>query len=180
MNLFYQIFDKGFCNDGEGRQINFRNTLIIMTSNLATNNIMRIYDSDEDVNPEDVASMIRPELNAHFKPALVGRMTVVPFGPLDPVTLRSITQLKLNKLGKRIEESHGIRPSVSEEVVDEITKRCTEVETGARNIDHIMRGSLTPLVAKELLTVMSKNAKVREVSISLGDDGAFRVDVVSV
>jgi len=180
MNLFYQIFDKGFCNDGEGRQINFRNTLIIMTSNLATNSIMRIYDSDEEVNPEDVTSMIRPELNAHFKPALVGRMTVVPFGPLDPVTLRSITQLKLNKLGKRIEESHGIRPSVSAEVIDEITKRCTEVETGARNIDHIMRGSLTPLVAKELLTVMSKDAKVGEISISLGDDGSFRVDVVSV
>lgn len=180
MNLFYQIFDKGFCNDGEGRQINFRNTLIIMTSNLATNSIMQIYDTDEEVNPEDVVSAIRPELNLHFKPALVGRMTVVAFRPLDPVTLRSITTLKLNKLGDRIEESHGVRPSISEQVIDEIAKRCTEVETGARNVDHIMRGSLTPLVAKQLLSVMSKGAKVGAVDISLGDDGAFRVNVDSV
>ncbi len=180
MNLFYQIFDKGFCNDGEGRQINFRNTMIIMTSNLATNTIMQIFDSNEEVNPEDVTSMIRPELNLHFKPALVGRMTVVPFRPLDPDTLHSITTLKLKKLGDRIEESHGVRPSVSDQVVDEIAKRCTEVETGARNVDHIMRGSLTPLLAKELLTMMSTGAKIRDVNISLGDDGAFRVDVVSV
>ena len=180
MNLFYQIFDKGFCNDGEGRQINFRNTLIIMTSNLATNSIMQLYDTDEEVNPEDVVSAIRPELNLHFKPALVGRMTVVAFRPLDPDTLRSITGLKLNKLGNRIEQSHGVRPTVSDEVIDEIAKRCTEVETGARNVDHIMRGSLTPLLAKELLSVMSRGQKVGGVSISLGDDGSFRVGVDSV
>jgi type VI secretion system protein VasG len=107
-------------------------------------------------------------------------MTVVAFRPLDPETLRSITTLKLNKLGKRIEESHGVRPSVSEEVIDEIAKRCTEVETGARNVDHIMRGSLTPLVAKELLSAMSKGAKIGAVDIALGDDGAFRVSVDSV
>ena len=180
MNLFYQIFDKGFCNDGEGRQINFRNTLIIMTSNLATNSIMQLYDTEEDVNPEEVVSAIRPELNRHFKPALVGRMTVVAFRPLDPDTLRSITTLKLNKLGTRVEESHGVRPSFSEQVIDEIARRCTEVETGARNVDHIMRGSLTPLLAKELLSVMSRGAKVGGVDISLGDDGAFRVNVDSV
>ena len=179
MNVFYQIFDKGICNDGEGRQINFRNTLIIMTSNLATNSIMQIYDSNANASPEDVVKMIRPELSQHFKPALVGRMTVVPYRPLDPVILRSITELKLNKLGDRIEESHGVRPTVSDAVLEEITKRCTEVETGARNVDHIMRGSLTPLIAMELLSVMSRGDKVGSVDISLGDDGSFRVDVVS-
>jgi type VI secretion system protein VasG len=179
MNVFYQIFDKGICNDGEGRQINFRNTLIIMTSNLATNSIMQIYDSNANANPEDVVKMIRPELSQHFKPALVGRMTVVPYRPLDPVILRSITELKINKLGDRIEESHGVRPTVSDAVLDEITKRCTEVETGARNVDHIMRGSLTPLLAMELLSAMSRGDKVGSVDISLGDDGSFRVDVVS-
>ena len=177
--MFYQIFDKGICNDGEGRQINFRNTLIIMTSNLATNSIMQIYDANENADPEEVVSMIRPELSAHFKPALVGRMTVVPYRPLDPVTLRSITVLKLNKLGDRIEESHSVRPTISDAVVDEITKRCTEVETGARNVDHIMRGSLTPLLAKELLSVMSIGGKVGAVDIDLGDDGSFHVDVIS-
>jgi type VI secretion system protein VasG len=179
MNLFYQIFDKGVCNDGEGRQINFRNTLIIMTSNLATDTIMRIYDGNADADPEEVASLIRPELSAHFKPALVGRMTIVPYRPLDPVTMHSITRLKLNTLGDRIEEAHGIRPNVSEEVIEEITKRCTEVETGARNVDHIMRGSLTPLVAKELLSAMSGGGKISGINISLEDRGSFRVDVVS-
>ncbi|MEM7137475.1 MAG: type VI secretion system ATPase TssH [Myxococcota bacterium] len=180
MNLFYQIFDKGFCNDGEGRQINFRNTLIIMTSNLATDTIMEAFDSEQDVDPADVVTTIRPELNHHFKPALVGRMTVVPYRPLDPTTLRAITTLKLNKLGKRIEESHGVKPVVADTVIDEIAKRCTEVETGARNVDHIMRSSLTPLVAKELLSVMSTGAKIGEVKLDLADDGSFRVDVVSV
>lgn len=179
MNLFYQIFDKGVCNDGEGRQINFRNTLIIMTSNLATDSIMQIFGSNADVDPAEVVSMIRPELSAHFKPALVGRMTVVPYRPLDPAILRSITRLKLDKLGDRIEESHGVRPTIAEEVIDEITERCREVETGARNVDHIMRGGLTPLVAKELLSVMSQGAKVGGLSISLSDRGAFQVDVVA-
>jgi len=179
MNLFYQIFDKGVCNDGEGRQINFRNTLIIMTSNLATDSIMQIFGSNADVDPADVVKMIRPELSAHFKPALVGRMTVVPYRPLDPSILRSITTLKLNKLGDRIEESHGIRPSIADVVIDEIAQRCTEVETGARNVDHIMKGSLTPLLAKELLSVMSRGEKVGGVSISLSSEGAFQVDVVA-
>ena len=179
MNLFYQIFDKGVCNDGEGRQINFRNTLIIMTSNLATNTIMQVFGADDDVSPDDVVSVIRPELNAHFKPALVGRMTVVPYRPIDPATMRSITTLKLDKLADRIEASHGVRPVIAEEVIDEITNRCTEVATGARNVDHILRGSLTPLVARELLSVMSEGAKVGSVGISLGEDGAFRVDVAS-
>lgn len=140
---------------------------------------MQIYDSNANASPEDVVKMIRPELSQHFKPALVGRMTVVPYRPLDPVILRSITGLKLNKLGDRIEESHGVRPTVSDAVLEEITKRCTEVETGARNVDHIMRGSLTPLIAMELLSVMSRGDKVGSVDISLGDDGSFRVDVVS-
>jgi type VI secretion system protein VasG len=179
MNLFYQIFDKGMCNDGEGRQINFRNTLIIMTSNLATDSLMSIFGATPNMSPDEVVSMIRPELSAHFKPALVGRMTVVPYRPLDPETMRSIVDLKLKKLCQRVEEAHGIQPTVAGELIDEITKRCTEVETGARNVDSIMRGSLMPLVARELLTAMSSGASLTGMDISLSDSGSFQVDVAS-
>jgi len=179
MNLFYQIFDKGMCNDGEGRQINFRNTLIIMTSNLATNSIMHIFGADPSVSHEDVVSAIRPELSAHFKPALVGRMTVVPYGPLDHETMRSIVRLKLNKLCSRVQEAHGVQPTIAEELIDEITQRCTEVETGARNVDSIMRGSLMPLVARELLTAMSGGSSITGMDISLTDSGSFQVDVAA-
>ena len=179
MNLFYQVFDKGILNDGEGRQINFRNTMVIMTSNLATDTIMGLYQQDEIPTPDDVVSTIRPELSAHFKPALVGRMTIVPYGPISPEIMRSITELKLNKLGQRILEAHGVQPKIDQELVEEITRRCTEVETGARNVDHILRGTLTPMIARELLSIMSEGGKVAAVELSLAPDGSFRVDVDS-
>ena len=179
MNLFYQVFDKGVLNDGEGREINFRNTMIIMTSNLATDTMMNLYQQDEVMAPDEIVKTIRPELNAHFKPALVGRMTIVPFGPIGPEIMRSITELKINKLSRRIAEAHGVMPTVSEDLIEEITRRCTEVETGARNVDHIIRGTLTPIIARRLLSVMSEGGKVSAVELSLAPDGSFRVDVDS-
>ena len=140
---------------------------------------MNIFGADPSVSPEDVVSAIRPELSAHFKPALVGRMTVVPYGPLNPETMRSIVRLKLNKLCRRVQESHGVQPTIAEELIDEITQRCTEVETGARNVDSIMRGSLMPLVARELLTAMSGGSSITGMDISLTDSGSFQVDVAA-
>lgn len=179
MNLFYQVFDKGWLNDGEGRPINFRNTMILMTSNLATDTIMQLYASEEAPTSESVVDAIRPELSAHFKPALLGRMTIVPYRPIDAATMRTITELKLKKLAGLVHEAHGVQPTISDEVIDEITKRCTAVETGARNVDHILRGALTPVLAKELLTVMSKGGVVAGVDVSLAPEGTFRVKVSS-
>ena len=177
MNLFYQVFDKGVLNDGEGRSINFRNTLIILTSNLATDQIMEIYNRDEVPPMEDVVHEIRPALSAHFKPALLARTTVVPYGPIGPETMRLITKLKLRSLVKRIEESHKFTPRFDDELIEEIARRCTESETGARNIDHIMRGSLMPLIASELLAVMSDGDAPAGLEVTIAPDGKFRVDV---
>ena len=178
MNLFYQVFDKGSLTDGEGKEINFRNTMIILTSNLATDTIMKLY-AEGDRPTDEVIDIIRPELSAHFKPALLGRMTIVPYRPISAPMMREIAKLKLNKLAQRIESAHDVMPTISEEVLDEISKRCTAVETGARNIDHIVRGALTPLIARELLGAISDGSKVTQVAISLDGSGAFQVQVES-
>jgi type VI secretion system protein VasG len=179
MNLFYQVFDKGVLNDGEGRTVSFRNTMIILTSNLGTDQLMEIYGREEVPSMEDVVHEIRPVLSAHFKPALLARTTVVPYAPINSETMRLITRLKLKSLTRRIEESHKFTPSFNDELIEEIARRCTESETGARNIDHIMRGSLMPLIASELLAVMSGGEVPTGLEVSIAPDGKFRVDVDS-
>jgi type VI secretion system protein VasG len=177
MNLFYQVFDKGVLSDGEGRPINFRNTLIILTSNLASDIIMEMYGADETPSPEEVVDRIRPALSDHFRPALLGRMSIVPYRPIDQESMRTIAQLKLGQLAARIEESHGFLPHFDEVLVDELARRCTAAETGARNLDHIIRGSLSPLMASELLAVMSDGDVPTGLEATLAPDGSFRVDV---
>jgi len=151
--------------------------MIILTSNLATDNIMELYAGDEKPGMGDVVDEIRPVLSAHFLPALLARMSIVPYGPIKPDAMKLITRLKLGKLTRLIEESHGFTPSFSEEMVEEIAKRCTAAETGARNVDHIMRGSLMPLIAKELLVAISGGEIPVALEASLAPDGNFRVDI---
>jgi type VI secretion system protein VasG len=177
MNLFYQVFDKGVLNDGEGRTINFRNTMIILTSNLATDQIMEIFGRDEIPAMDDIVHEIRPVLSGHFKPALLARTSVVPYGPINPETMQLIARMKLNSLCKRIEESHNFVPVIDDEMIVELARRCTEAETGARNVDHIMRGTLMPQIASELLSAMSDGDVPVGLEIGLAPDGSFRVDV---
>jgi len=179
MNLFYQVFDKGVLNDGEGRTINFRNTMIILTSNLATDELMEIYGREEVPDMDAVVHEIRPVLSGHFKPALLARMTVVPFRPIGPDTMKLIARLKLESLGRRVEESHNFKPEFTDELIEEIANRCTESEVGARNVDHILRGTLMPQIAKELLAVMSVGEVPVGLEIGIAPDGSFRVDVDS-
>ena len=151
MNLFYQVFDKGTLTDGEGREINFRNTMILVTSNLATAEITSVLDRGFPEDHNDLVAEIRPILSAHFKPALLARMTVVPYYPLPPDVIRMITDLKLRKVARRMQDSHGVTLTWDETVGDTIAARCTEVETGARNVDHIIRGTLMPQLSEEVL-----------------------------
>ena len=176
LNLFYQVFDKGMLSDSEGRQIDFKNTIIILTSNLATDTIMEMNRRDEIPTNEAVLEAIRPALNKHFKPALVARMNVIPFRPMDPASMQQITKLKLRKLVKRIEVSHNASVTVSQEVIEEIARRCTEADTGARNVDHILRGSLMPAIARELLERMAREEKTKKVDIGLSPTGNWRID----
>ena len=176
MNLFYQVFDKGMLSDGEGRVIDFRNTVLFLTSNLATDVITQLCVDGARPPLDTVMSAIRPVLSNHFKPALLARMNIVPFYTLDTKYMKDIVSLKLDRLAARMAENNKIRFVYAPEVVERITARCTEVETGARNIDHILRGTVLPLMSRELLGRMGRGALPSEVRLSVAEDGSFKVD----
>ncbi len=173
MNLFYQVFDKGMLSDGEGRIIDFKNTVVFLTSNLATDIITELGLQEPLPTHEQVVSAIRPVLNKHFKPALVGRMTIVPFFPLKSDAIKRIVVLKLGRLVDRLAESHKMKLLYSDAVVDQIAARCTEVETGARNIDHILQGTLLPRISTELLERMTAGPLPERLSLGIDDKGEF-------
>jgi type VI secretion system protein VasG len=178
MNLFYQVFDKGSCADGEGRTINFRNTIIILTSNLATDQIVKLYDTDEPPPVDEVVNQIRPILSKHFKPALLARMTIIPYAPIARAIMREITEMRLKGLAKRIYTSHKIETRFAPELIDEITQRCTAAETGARNVEHILRGSLVPAVSRTLLERMAEGPLPRNLEVSLSPTGDWRIEFI--
>jgi type VI secretion system protein VasG len=152
LNLFYQVFDKGMLSDGEGRVIDFKNTVVILTSNLATDLITSAAAPGNEIPPlDEITALVKPTLSAHFKPALLARMTVVPFIPIGTDALKEIARMKIRSVQKRAKESHGLKLEVDDAVIAAIAARCTEVESGARNVDHILRGSILPLVSSEVL-----------------------------
>jgi len=175
MNLFYQVFDKGMLADGEGRVIDFKNTVLFLTSNLATDVITELCAGDERPDLETVSGAIRPILSNHFKPALLARMTVVPFFTLPPEILKDIVVIKLEKLVNRLAETHKMKLVYTQKVVDQIAARCTEVETGARNIDYIMTGSIMPRMSQEILVRMGEGTTPAEVHLDMAKDGTFKI-----
>ena len=176
MNLFYQVFDKGMLSDGEGRVIDFKNTVLFLTSNLSSDVITQLCSDGGRPPLETVASAIRPILSNHFKPALLARMTIVPFYTLDPKFMKEIVTLKLDKLAARLAESNKMKLIYSPEVVEQIATRCTEVETGARNIDHIMRGTILPQMSREILARLGEGAMPSEVYLAMAEDGSFKIN----
>jgi type VI secretion system protein VasG len=177
LNIFYQVFDKGMLADGEGRLTDFRHSIVILASNLATDQIMKLYERDEPPSVEEVAATIRPTLSKHFKPALLARMTIVPFAPLARPIIREIAQLKLGAVARRLKASHGTETRFDEALVDEITRRSTEAETGARTVDHILRSSLMPRISRIVLESLAVGEAPRGLDIGLGPDGDWRIEV---
>ncbi len=175
MNIFYQVFDKGMLSDGEGRVIDFKNTVIFMTSNLASDIILQLCARGTRPGPEEVTGAIKPLLSRHFKPALLARMTIVPFYPIDAGAMKMIVELKLARLAQRLMESHRITFDYEPAVVEQIVRRCNEVETGARDIDHIMQGSLLPRISTEILSRMGGGRLPDRLSLALGADGDFNL-----
>lgn len=173
VNLFYQVFDKGVLSDGEGREINFRNTVVFLTSNLALDVITELCAGDTMPPLEAIEAAIRPILSQHFKPALLARMTVVPFLTLKADALKGIVRLKLDKLARRMQQNNKIRLEIDEAVIDAITQRCTEVNTGARNIDFILRGTLLPMLSNTLLTHMAEARDISQARLAVNDQGQF-------
>ncbi len=178
MNLFYQVFDKGMLSDGEGRLVDFKNTVIIMTSNLATDKITNMTvsaweDTGKDPPISEILEAIKPTLSSHFKPALLARMTMVPYLPISKSALGDITRLKLNGLVTRLRQNQRIETTYSDRLVDMIAARCTEVDTGARNIDHILRSSLMPMLSSEILEKMTEQKPPRKLFIDIDDQNNF-------
>ena len=176
LNLFYQVFDKGVLTDGEGKVVSFKNTIILLTSNLASDIIQEMTATDEERSIDEVVAVIQPVLSEHFKPALLGRMTVVPYCSLAPQAMGMITQLKLSALAKRLAENKGITLTWSDAVVEQIVARCASVETGARTIDAILQGSVLPKLAQSILTHMAEGGMPERVRLESGCDGTFTMD----
>jgi type VI secretion system protein VasG len=149
------VFDKGQLADGEGRDIDFRNTVLLLTSNLGAD-VMTELCSQPGTTHQKVADAVRPILSKHFKPALLARMTMVPFMPLSANAMREIVDLKLGHLRDRISDTHHIDLQIGEPVANQIVMRCGEVETGARNIDHIVSRTLLPMLSRALLDRMAR------------------------
>ena len=172
MEMFYQVFDKGQMEDGEGRLIDFKNTVIILTSNLGTDLIMKV-SQDEETKPEPaaLAEMIRPELLKHFKPAFLGRMKIVPYYPINDKMMKAIVRLKLNKVAKRLKQNRKVDFVFGDEIIDAIAGRCTEVDSGARNADHILTNTLLPEISKELLARMAAGEQIKEVRVKIEGEG---------
>ncbi len=173
MNIFYQVFDKGMLADGEGRIIDFKNTVLFLTSNLATDVIMQLCSGPVPPTKDEVVSAIRPVLSKHFKPALLGRMQVVPFFPLAPEFLKQIVRLKLAGIENRLRDSHRMRLSVDPAVEETIARRCTDVDAGARNIDHIIQQTMLPMLSTALLERMAEGALPDSVHLDVDADENF-------
>lgn len=169
LNLFYQIFDKGVANDGEGRQIDFRNTLILMTSNLASDQISALCENGERPDAELLEQHIRPVLSRHFKPALLARMRVVPYYPVGGPVLRELIEIKLGRLGERLQRRQ-LAFSHCQALVDHLAERCSQSEAGARLIDHLIDTHVLPKVADRLLDAMASGEAISRVHATLDAD----------
>jgi type VI secretion system protein VasG len=172
-DIFYQVFDKGALRDGEGRNIDFRNTIIIMTSNAASDAIMRFCRSASgEIDVDALAEAIYPELLKSFKPAFLGRCTILPYLPLGDEILAKIAALKLGKVARRIRDRYDAELTWADATIGAIVARCTEVETGARNIDHIVERTLLPELAGELLSRVTEGESIDRIEVGVGD-GSF-------
>jgi type VI secretion system protein VasG len=174
LEMFYQIFDKGVMDDAEGREISFRNTLIILTSNIASATIMQACLNKTPDEMPDVASLtvaIRPALYQTFKPAFLARMKVIPYYPISDDAFESITRLKLDRIGKRIAANHRAEFFYDDALVDSLIARCTDGDSGARSIDHLIEGSLLPDMADTLLARMADGKGVQRIKVGVNKRG---------
>ncbi|MCD2518425.1 type VI secretion system ATPase TssH [Massilia sp. G4R7] len=176
MELFFQVFDKGVMDDAEGREIDFRNTIIILTSNVASSVMMQacLNKAEEALPASDaLEEMIRPYLVKQFKPAFLGRLKVVPYYPLSDDVLANIIELKLRRIGERIAANHKAAFEYDEALVEAVLARCTEVDSGARNVDNILNGTLLPEVAESVLARMAEGGAIERIAVTADADGKF-------
>ena len=168
MNLFYQVFDRGFMRDGEGREIDFRNTVILMTSNLGSDHLMQLLDEQPEASEGDLHELLRPMLRDHFQPALLARFQTVIYRPLSEAAMRTIVEMKLSQVSKRLHRHYGLSTHIDESLYDALTSACLLPDTGARNVDSLLNQQILPVLSQQLLTHMA--AKQNPHSLTLGWD----------
>ena len=169
--IFFQVFDKGWMEDGEGRYIDFKNTIIILTTNVGTELIMnRCHNNDEVIDMETLQKELRAPMLQVFPAALLGRIQVIPYYPLNDATLNKIVDLQLKRIVKRIKDNHDITLSYSDDILTLISDRCSEVESGGRMIDAILTNTVLPKISKDLLTYIIDNKTVDSIHLTTGED----------
>jgi len=174
LELFFQVFDKGMMEDGEGREIDFKNTIIILTSNACTDTLMKLTADPETMpSPEGLVKALKPELNKIFKPAFLGRLVIIPYFPIRDEALKHIIVLKLGKIQRRLQETHRVALTYDDALIEEVARRCTEVESGARNVDNILTNTLLPEVSRQILSRMAERQGLAPIHVAVGEGGAF-------
>ena len=174
LELFFQVFDKGQMEDGEGREIDFKNTIIILTSNAGTETLMKLTADPETMpGPDGLVKALKPELNKVFKPAFLGRLVIIPYFPVRDETLKQIVKLKLGKIVRRLQENHKIELQYDDALINEVAQRCTEVESGARNVDNILTNTLLPEISRQILSRMAEGEKIPSIHVGVAADGSF-------
>jgi type VI secretion system protein VasG len=177
LELFFQVFDKGNMEDGEGRSIDFKNTIIILTSNAGTATMAKLCaDPETAPSPEGLVKALKPELDKVFKPAFLGRLVITPFYPIQDEAMKQIIVLKLGKIQRRLQETHKLSLTYDPKLVEEVAKRCTEVESGARNVDNILTNTLLPDISRQLLTAFAEGVRPSSIHVSIGENGSFVYD----
>ncbi|QTA85813.1 type VI secretion system ATPase TssH [Desulfonema magnum] len=174
MELFYQVFDKGTLEDSEGLSVDFKNTIILLTSNIGTDTILEAcHDFNNMPDAETLVKLVWPDLLQRFKPAFLGRLVVVPYYPLTDEVIRKIVRLKLDRIRQRFLENHRTEFTYSEELVAAIGARCMEVDTGARNVDHLLTHTMLPELSGELLRRMAVGEICIGIHVDLDESGGF-------
>ncbi|EOF9300327.1 type VI secretion system ATPase TssH [Enterobacter bugandensis] len=170
MNLFYQVFDRGFMRDGEGREIDFRNTIILMTSNLGSDHLVQLLDEQPESTEGDLHELLRPILRDHFQPALLARFQTVIYRPLAEAATRTIVEMKLLQVSKRLHRHYGLTTQINESLYDALTAACLLPDTGARNIDSLLNQQILPVLSQQLLTRMADRQKPRSLHLSWSEE----------
>lgn len=170
MNLFYQVFDRGFMRDGEGREIDFRNTVILMTSNLGSDHLMQLLDEQPEATEADLHELLRPILRGHFQPALLARFQTVIYRPLAEAAMRTIVEMKLSQVSKRLHRHYGLTTQIDESLYDALTAACLLPDTGARNVDSLLNQQILPVLSQQLLTHMAAKQKPHTLKLGWNDE----------
>lgn len=178
LDMFYQVFDRGTMRDGEGREIDFRNCVILMTSNLGSAQIDEATSENPDISQGELLEAIHPSLVAHFQPALLARFQTLVYRPLEAAALASIVRLKVAKVAQRLRRQYDIALTSDDALTDSLAQLCLARESGARNVDAFLNQRILPAVSRELLSRMAEGSLPAGIRLSMSPEDSLVIDFV--